>query len=184
MLTSACPESFSLVVLIAGFTWKGQTAAITQLLTVLISHAADPSQQLLLLAEDVLKEVPGKVPPKETLSPYGGYAALCSATFVTWYKVVLEQLVLCWEKLVAHGQQLIPTAANTARAGRSAQQQALNSQGMLDWDDEQVGQGCMYLSSGFAMPPVSTQVAIYETGRQSCARYGIKVPLQRTAGLQ
>lgn len=70
----------------AGFTWKGQTAPITQLLTVLISCAPDPSQQLLQLADDVLRGVPGKVPAKEALNPYGGYSALCSATLVTWYK--------------------------------------------------------------------------------------------------
>ncbi len=73
----------------AGFTWKGQTAAINQLLTVLISHSADPSEQLLHLATVVLPEVRGsgeRLNAKEQLEPAAGYAALCSATFVTWYK--------------------------------------------------------------------------------------------------
>jgi hypothetical protein len=67
------------------FTWKGANAAISQLLTVLISHAPDPSQQVLALVE-VLGSVPDKVPAKEQLDACGGYAALCSVTMNTWYK--------------------------------------------------------------------------------------------------
>jgi hypothetical protein len=67
------------------FTWKGATASITQLLAVLVGHAADPSQQVLGLVE-VLGQLPEKVPAKEALHPCGGYAALCSATMNTWYK--------------------------------------------------------------------------------------------------
>jgi hypothetical protein len=67
------------------FTWKGANADITQLLTVLVSHAPDPAQQLLGLVE-VLGSVPDKVPTKKQLDACGGYAALCSATMNTWYK--------------------------------------------------------------------------------------------------
>lgn len=70
----------------AGFSWKGQTAAITQLLVVLISQAADPSQEVLSLVADALSAMPDKVPAKEQLDPVAGFAALCSATFATWYR--------------------------------------------------------------------------------------------------
>lgn len=70
----------------AGFSWKGQTAAISQLLCVLVGQAADPSQELLSLVNDALSAMPDKVPSKEQLDPVAGFAALCSATFATWYK--------------------------------------------------------------------------------------------------
>jgi hypothetical protein len=70
----------------AGFSWKGQTAAISQLLAVLITQAADPSQELLTLVNNALSALPDKVPSKEQLDPVAGFAALCSATFATWYK--------------------------------------------------------------------------------------------------
>lgn len=70
----------------AGFSWKGQTAAISQLLGVLISQSADPTQELLSLVTDALSAMPDKMPSKEQLDPVAGFAALCSATFATWYK--------------------------------------------------------------------------------------------------
>jgi hypothetical protein len=69
-----------------GSTWKGQTAAITQLLTVLISLAADPSLECAELLNSQLSQLPDKVPPKEQLAPVGSYASMCAATFNTWYK--------------------------------------------------------------------------------------------------
>lgn len=81
------PDTFCCVcAACAGFSWKGQTAAITQLLVVLISQAADPSQEVLSLVADALSSMPDKVPAKEQLDPVAGFAALCSATFATWYK--------------------------------------------------------------------------------------------------
>ncbi|WIA09029.1 hypothetical protein OEZ85_008443 [Tetradesmus obliquus] len=121
------------------FTWKGATAAISQLLGVLVSHAPDPSQQVLGLA-GVLGAMPDKVPAKEQLQPCGGYAALCSATMNTWYKVVFEQLVSYWETVVADCQRLMPAAAG-GRAGSRAQQQQQQqqqSQTMPDWESLQV----------------------------------------------
>ena len=70
----------------AGFSWKGQAAAISQLLGVLITHSSDPSAELLSLVNDALAAMPDKVPSKEQLDPVAGFAALCSATFITWYK--------------------------------------------------------------------------------------------------
>jgi len=70
----------------AGFSWKGQTAAITQLLSVVITKSPDPSQELLSLVNSALAEMSDKVPSKEQLNPVAGFAALCSATFATWYK--------------------------------------------------------------------------------------------------
>ena len=70
----------------AGFSWKGQSGAITKLLQLLVLQAADPSQCLVDLITSTLKEVPGKVATKQQLEPVAGYAALCSATFLAWYK--------------------------------------------------------------------------------------------------
>jgi hypothetical protein len=70
----------------AGFSWKGQTPAITQLLGVLVGCAADPSAELGALVADALAAMPDKVPAREQLAPVGGFAALCAATFNTWYK--------------------------------------------------------------------------------------------------
>lgn len=68
------------------FSWKGQTAAITQLLSVLVTKSTDPSSELSSLVTDALGPMPDKVPSKEQLDPVAGFAALCSATFQTWYK--------------------------------------------------------------------------------------------------
>lgn len=88
LCTCACPALPSAAprVRTASFSWKGQAAAISQLLGLLISHAADPSEQLLRLATEVLPLVPDKVVAKQQLDAVAGYAALCSATFLTWYK--------------------------------------------------------------------------------------------------
>ncbi|KIZ01502.1 hypothetical protein MNEG_6459 [Monoraphidium neglectum] len=84
-----------------GFSWKGQNAAISRLLALWAGHAPDPSATLQQLA-GLLKKVPGgKVAAKEQLAPIEGYAALCVATFPTWYRVVFEQLVALAEHLSA-----------------------------------------------------------------------------------
>lgn len=70
----------------AAFSWKGQAAAISQLLGVLITQSPDPSAELQTLVNDALSAMPDKVPSKEQLDPVAGFAALCSATFQTWYK--------------------------------------------------------------------------------------------------
>ncbi len=70
----------------AAFTWKGQAAAISQLLGVLVGLSTDPSAELVTLVNDALAAMPDKVPSKEQLDPVAGFAALCSATFNTWYK--------------------------------------------------------------------------------------------------
>eukprot|EP00775_Hariotina_reticulata_P013727 gene13727-13849_t len=132
-----------------GFTWKGQSAAITQLLTVLVSSSAEPSAKLLALGTEVLAEVPAKTPAKQQLDPIAGFAALCSATFLTWYKVLFEQLVVQWDKLTRQGMALLAAVSHddTAMQGTVRQQQGrsrrpqqppLNSQGLPDWDDHQV----------------------------------------------
>jgi hypothetical protein len=69
-----------------GFSWKGQSSPITKLLQLLVLQAPDPSQCLLEVITATLKEAPGKVATKQQLEPVAGYAALCSATFLAWYK--------------------------------------------------------------------------------------------------
>ncbi|KAF6266710.1 Fanconi anaemia protein FancD2 nuclease-domain-containing protein [Scenedesmus sp. NREL 46B-D3] len=151
------------------FTWKGATVAITQLLTVLVSHAADPSQQVLGLVE-VLGGVPDKVPAREQADPCGGYAALCSATMNTWYKVVFEQLVSYWETVVGDCQRLMPAAAG-GRPGSRAQQQQQQNQ-MPDWESPQVvgplgrAQACCQAFAGLVQ---LTKKHPARTGLLSCA---------------
>jgi hypothetical protein len=38
------------------------------------------------LVDDLLPAVPAKVAAKDQLEPCAGYAALCGATYATWYK--------------------------------------------------------------------------------------------------
>lgn len=54
-------------------------------------------------------------------------------------RVVFERLAKFWDGIVAQGLHLLPTAAaGAARRARGTQQQQLNSQGLVDWDHEQV----------------------------------------------
>eukprot|EP00879_Flechtneria_rotunda_P023302 GHRR01024651.1.p1 GENE.GHRR01024651.1~~GHRR01024651.1.p1 ORF type:complete len:584 (+),score=288.07 GHRR01024651.1:674-2425(+) len=157
-----------------GFSWKGQSVAIAQLLSLLISYAPDPSDKLLALVKDVLPAVPGKVAAKQQLDPAGGCAALCSATFTTWYKVVFEELCSCWSKLVKEGEAIIAAAAREAdgssssKGKRRKQQLQTNSQGIPDWDEQQVGQ-----LVGHAGRCCEAFAAIVTLTKQHTARNGV-----------
>jgi hypothetical protein len=100
----------------AGFNWKGHASDIAELLQQVVSCSEDPPGVLAGLVAGPLAAVPGKVAAKQQLEPVAGWAALCSSTFLVWYRWVWTANALlfdhgCGISCLVRAQPLVHSAA-------------------------------------------------------------------------